>query len=229
MGFKTAVVLLMPEGQTWFRFLWYDAISFPSSMIKINKLQGEVFRAHNVLTNEVVAIKLSPANDVASMLHNEYDILYELQGITGIPCTILFESGSSYNTIIFECLGPSLEEAFESCHQFFSLDTISMIGGQLVCQLIVIEISHNSSCSFVDCRTFTPVASFIGISSPATFSSTLVLQNCTGIRLHTAIVLLKSVVAHWAVPRSLPSIVTLDLNWEGGMTLSHLSMFFGIS
>ena len=67
------------------------------------------------------------------MLHNEYDILYQLRGITGIPHTILFESGSSYDTIIFECLGPSLEEAFKSCHRFFSLDTISMIGGQLVC------------------------------------------------------------------------------------------------
>ena len=84
-------------------------------MIKTNKIQGEVFCAHNVLTNEEFTIKLSPANDMA-LLHNEYVVLCQLQGIVGIPCTILFESDSSYNVIVLKCLGPSLEEVFGSCH-----------------------------------------------------------------------------------------------------------------
>lgn len=101
-------------------------------MVKTNAIQGDVFRAHNVLTNEEVAIKLSPENDTASLLRKEYDVLCRLQGFTGIPRTILFDSNSSYNAIILECLGPSLEEVFESCHRSFSKHTISMIGEQLV-------------------------------------------------------------------------------------------------
>ena len=101
-------------------------------MIKTNKVQGEVFRARNVLTNKEFAIKLSPANDTA-LLHNEYDVLCQLRGIVGIPRTILFESNSSYNTIVLKCLGPSLEEVFGSCHRSFSQHTISVIGEQLVC------------------------------------------------------------------------------------------------
>ena len=99
---------------------------------KANKIQGEVFRARNVLTNEEFAIKLSPANDTASVLCNEYDVLCRLQGVTGIPRAVLFESDSSYNAIILECLGPSFEEVFESSHRSFSRHTISMIGEQLV-------------------------------------------------------------------------------------------------
>ena len=87
---------------------------------KANKIQGEVFHTHNVLTNEEFAIKLSPANDTASVLRNEYNVLCRLRGVTGIPCAVWFESDSSYNAIILECLGPSLEEVFESSHQSFS-------------------------------------------------------------------------------------------------------------
>ena len=77
---------------------------------KANKIQGEVFHTHNVLTNEEFAIKLSPANDTASMLRNEYNVLCRLRGVTGIPCAVWFESDSSYNAIILECLGPSLPD-----------------------------------------------------------------------------------------------------------------------
>ena len=45
---------------------------------KANKIQGEVFRARNVLPNKEFAIKLSPANDTASVLRNEYDVLCRL-------------------------------------------------------------------------------------------------------------------------------------------------------
>ena len=87
---------------------------------KANKIQGKVFCARNVLTNEEFAVKLSPANDTASMLHNEYNTLCQLQGVTGIFHAVLFERDSAYNAIILECLGPSLEEVFESSHQSFS-------------------------------------------------------------------------------------------------------------
>ena len=192
-------------------------------MIKTNTIQGDIFRARNVPTNEEVAIKLSPANDTVSLLRNEYDVLCWLRGVTGIPHTILFDSNSSYNAIIFECLGPSLEEVFESCHRSFSKHTISMIGEQLVCSLIA-ETFHNNVGSFVDCSTSTPAASFIGISSPVIsllapvsrpplfISSTSVLPNCTEIPLHTATTLSRNVVAHWAALRSVLSIATLDVN-----------------
>ncbi|KAI6111413.1 hypothetical protein F5141DRAFT_1063693 [Pisolithus sp. B1] len=80
----------------------------------IDNIQGAVFCAHNALTNEDFTVKLSPANDTASVLHHKYEILWKkaltaqwssnawdlpwmsqqltsaLQSSTGIPtCTLI--------------------------------------------------------------------------------------------------------------------------------------------
>ncbi|KIK16431.1 hypothetical protein PISMIDRAFT_57746, partial [Pisolithus microcarpus 441] len=92
---------------------------------------GDVFHACNVLTNEDFAVKLSPANDTASVLHHEYEIICKLQGIVGLPRVISCGNEGGYSAMILECLGPSLDELFDSCRRSFSNYTITVIGRQL--------------------------------------------------------------------------------------------------
>ncbi|KAI5990667.1 kinase-like domain-containing protein [Pisolithus albus] len=103
---------------------------------------GDVFHACNVLTNEDFAIKLSLANDTASVLHREYEILCKLQGVVGLPRIISCGNEGSYSAMILECLGPSLDELFDSCRRSFSSYTIAVIGRQLLQRLENIHL-HN--------------------------------------------------------------------------------------
>ncbi|KIK19828.1 hypothetical protein PISMIDRAFT_49528, partial [Pisolithus microcarpus 441] len=103
---------------------------------------GDVFHTCNVLTNEDFAVKLSLANNTASVLHHEYEILCKLQGIVGLPCIISCGNKGSYSAMILECLWPSLDELFDSCCWSFSSYMITMIGQQLLQQLENIHL-HN--------------------------------------------------------------------------------------
>ncbi|KIK14507.1 hypothetical protein PISMIDRAFT_116955, partial [Pisolithus microcarpus 441] len=93
---------------------------------------GKVFHVRNVHTNEEFTAKFSPANDTDSILRHEYEVLSKLQGITGIPRVTSFRKEASYSVMVFECLGPSLEKVFHSCHRSFSHHTIAAIGEQLI-------------------------------------------------------------------------------------------------
>ncbi|KIK23099.1 hypothetical protein PISMIDRAFT_101151, partial [Pisolithus microcarpus 441] len=92
---------------------------------------GDVFCTCNVLTNKDFAVKLSPANNMASILHHEYEILCKLQGVIGLPHVISCGNEGSYSAMILECLGPLLDELFDSCCQSFSNYMITVIGQQL--------------------------------------------------------------------------------------------------
>ncbi|KIK31364.1 hypothetical protein PISMIDRAFT_57120, partial [Pisolithus microcarpus 441] len=103
---------------------------------------GNVFRACNVLTNKDFTVKLSPANDMASVLHCEYEILCKLQGIVSLPHVISCGNEGGYSAMILECLGPSLDELFDSCCRSFSNYMITVIGWQLLQRLENIHL-HN--------------------------------------------------------------------------------------
>ncbi|KAI6023532.1 kinase-like domain-containing protein, partial [Pisolithus microcarpus] len=107
---------------------------------------GEVFCVCNVLTSQEFTVKLSPANDPASTLHHEYEIICKLQGILGIPQVISFGREPPYNVMILECLGPSLDKVFNSCCRSFSPHTIATIGQQLIHRLKSIHL-----CNFIHC------------------------------------------------------------------------------
>ncbi|KAI6108949.1 kinase-like domain-containing protein, partial [Pisolithus croceorrhizus] len=96
---------------------------------------GEVFHVCNVHTNKEFTAKFLLANDTDSILQHEYEVLSKLQGIAGIPCVTLFGKEASHSVMVFEHLGPSLEEVFHSCHQSFSHHTIAAISEQLICCL----------------------------------------------------------------------------------------------
>ncbi|KAI6032112.1 hypothetical protein PISMIDRAFT_57600, partial [Pisolithus microcarpus 441] len=105
---------------------------------------GKIFHVCNVLTSQEFAVKLSLANNPASTLHHEYEIVCKLQGILSIPQVISFGREPPYNVMILKCLRPSLDKVFNSCCQSFSPHTITTIGQQLVHPTLSIHL-----CNFI--------------------------------------------------------------------------------
>ena len=74
------------------------------------------------------------------MLEGEVEIYRSLSGGTGIPRVYAYEAECEYNAMIFELLGPSLEDLFNYCGRKFSLKTVLMLANQL---LYLLEYIHS--------------------------------------------------------------------------------------
>lgn len=75
----------------------------------------------------------------SGILEDEADTYRQLQGKIGFPKIYWFGHDVSYDVLIFELLGPSLEDLFDYCEQSFSLKTILLIAEQA---LLRIECIH---------------------------------------------------------------------------------------
>jgi len=96
----------------------------------------------NIETNEDVAIKLERVLIDPSLLEREADVYRSLSGAMGIPRVHLYETESEYNVMVFDLLGPSLEDLFNFCSRKFSLKTVLMLVDQLLYRL---EYIHSKS------------------------------------------------------------------------------------
>ncbi|KAG1720305.1 kinase-like domain-containing protein [Suillus paluster] len=103
---------------------------------------GEVYCASNLVYGCDVAVKIEPESIDHSVLKHEHHVLCQLDGITGIPRVHWFGYEARHNALILDCLGPSLEDVFNSCCCSFSLSTIALIMDQLICRLQHIH-THN--------------------------------------------------------------------------------------
>lgn len=86
----------------------------------------------NMRTNEKVAIKLESTNSKYPQLIYESKIYRVLAGGVGIPNLHWYGVEGSYNVMITDILGPSLEELFNCCQRKFSLKTILMVADQMI-------------------------------------------------------------------------------------------------
>ncbi|KAG2134704.1 casein kinase I delta [Suillus cothurnatus] len=115
----------------------------------MNKVPIQVdgrFRLGNVLGSgsydDVVAVKLEPIIDGSSSVQHEYDILEQLEGGVGIPCTLWFGRESTYHALVLGLLGPLLHDLFLRHNQKFALHTVVNLAEQLLSHLQYIH-SHN--------------------------------------------------------------------------------------
>ena len=90
---------------------------------------------HDVDTNEEVAIKLEHAKVDPSFLTEEAEVYKHLAGGIGIPAVYWFGWECEYRAMVFELLGPSLEDLFNYCSRRFSLKTVLLLADQLICRL----------------------------------------------------------------------------------------------
>lgn len=85
-------------------------------------------------TGEEVAIKLEHVSIDPSFLEQEVEIYKSLAGV-GIPRVHWYGFESEYNVMVFDLLGPSLEDLFNFCRRKFSLKTVLMLADQLIRRL----------------------------------------------------------------------------------------------
>ena len=86
-------------------------------------------------TGDEVAIKLEYNSMEFSQLQNEVSLYKTLAGGLGIPRVHWDGVGGNYNVMVFDLLGPSLEDLLDFCGRKFSLKTVLMIANQLIYRL----------------------------------------------------------------------------------------------
>jgi len=101
---------------------------------------GDLYKGINSKTSEEIAIKVESTHNRHPVLSLETNFLRYLQGGRGIPKVYQYISTAKYNFMLFELLGPSLENLFELCGRKFSLKTILLLGIQMLSR---IEYLHN--------------------------------------------------------------------------------------
>ena len=121
---------------------------------------GEIYLGLNSLTNKYIAIKSETINESKnnSLLKYESDILHYLQNGKGIPEFYSYIKKDKYNYMLFELLGPSLEDLFDLCQHKFSLKTILQLGDQMISR---IEFLHSK---YLIHRDIKPNNFLIGLS-----------------------------------------------------------------
>jgi casein kinase I family protein HRR25 len=95
-------------------------------------LSGDIYLAYDILGGNDVAVKLEYASGKSQTLEHEYHILKTLGGRVGFPRVHWFGSEGSYNAIVFDCLGPSLEDLFIYSNYKIPSTIISNLARQLV-------------------------------------------------------------------------------------------------
>lgn len=87
----------------------------------------------NVVTAELVAVKLEHKTTKAPQLPLEYRFIKMIGQVEGFPRIIrIDECGEVYHAMVMELLGPSLEEVFNACERRMSLKSVLYLSLQLI-------------------------------------------------------------------------------------------------
>mmetsp|Transcript_11015 Transcript_11015/g.21588 ORF Transcript_11015/g.21588 Transcript_11015/m.21588 type:complete len:364 (-) Transcript_11015:34-1125(-) len=103
---------------------------------------GEIYMGVNVQTNEEVAVKLENSSTKNPQLNYESKLLTMLAGGPGIPKVHWYGVDGSFNVLVMELLGPSLEDLFNFCNRRLTLKTTVMLGEQMLSR---IEYVHSKN------------------------------------------------------------------------------------
>ena len=89
----------------------------------------------NERIGDEVAIKLESLSNRNPQLHYEYKVYQLLKGGIGIPSALYYSREGSYNVMVMDLLGPSLEDLFNYCNRKFSLKTVCMLAREMILRL----------------------------------------------------------------------------------------------
>ncbi|KAG6824075.1 hypothetical protein H0H92_008070, partial [Tricholoma furcatifolium] len=106
----------------------------------------DVYFAVNVITGDEVSVKLEPIDTKESSLRLEQDVYKVLRDVEGIPKMLWFGSERGYRVLIMNLLGPSLADIFQAFGCSFTLNTVLMLGIQLLTR-----IEHIHDCNIIHC------------------------------------------------------------------------------
>jgi len=102
---------------------------------------GQIYQALNVTNDEMIALKLEKKDEKNDLLETESYILAYLKG-KGIPYVKSYGYSGSWNVLVMELLGKSIEDYLVKCKGTFSKKTTVMIGYQMVERLEFIHNKH---------------------------------------------------------------------------------------
>lgn len=102
---------------------------------------GDVFLGQNTETREEVAIKLEDTQAKFPQVLSEAKIMSLLKG-SGIPKVYWYGTEGSFNIMVLELLGSSLEEVFNKCSRKFTAKTVILIAEQIFTR---IEAVHSQN------------------------------------------------------------------------------------
>lgn len=93
---------------------------------------GEVYRAEDLKTHALLAVKLEPTSSRHPQLEYEARVYKIIEGGAGIPKVHWCGPTGDYYAMVMDLLGPSLEDLFNRSHRKFSLKTVLMLGDQMI-------------------------------------------------------------------------------------------------
>ncbi|KAH9883632.1 casein kinase I isoform delta [Xylariomycetidae sp. FL2044] len=96
---------------------------------------GLVYSGTDMHTGNEIAIKLMEYCNDPGVLEGEAEIYKALASEVGIPEVYWFGEEGSYHALVFQLLGPSLEDLFNYCGRRFSLKTILLIADQAISRI----------------------------------------------------------------------------------------------
>lgn len=98
-------------------------------------LETHGVQATDVKTGKDVAVKLEHISTDPNFLELEAGLYRSLSGGAGIPQVHAYHTECEYDAMVFDLLGPSLEDLFNFCGRHFSLKTVLMLADQLLYRL----------------------------------------------------------------------------------------------
>ena len=102
---------------------------------------GRIYSAINVSDGEHYALKMESRENGQNLLEGEAYYLCYLKGY-GIPAVKSYGFSGSYNIMVMELLGKSLEDLFQENKKHFSLKTVCLIAIQMIDRLERIHNKH---------------------------------------------------------------------------------------
>ena len=103
---------------------------------------GDIYSGTEQWTNNEVAIKLESIKSKHPQLLYECKLYKILAGGLGVPRIYWYGVEGDYNVMVFELLGPSLEDLFRFCNRKFSLKTTVMLADQMILR---VQYMHQKS------------------------------------------------------------------------------------
>lgn len=103
---------------------------------------GEIHVGYDMKTGEEVAIKIEHKDTKHPQLHLEAKLLQQLSNGVGIPKVRFYGVEQSFNVMVMDLLGPSLEDLFNFCNRKFTLKTVLLLAGQMLQRIEFIHKQH---------------------------------------------------------------------------------------
>lgn len=101
---------------------------------------GDIYLGMSIQCGEEVAIKIESNNARHPQLLYEYKLYRVLSGGVGIPRIRYYGHEKSFNTLVMDLLGPSLEDLFNFCTRHFTIKTVLMLVDQMIGRLEFIHL-----------------------------------------------------------------------------------------